>query len=122
MLGISLSAMVGKIMGGGRVKGAEKRSIKMPSRCQFTVFPLFISTLCSEIFVCTSLPICLPPRSLKHLQKHPPRIARPVMSHLHLKMKEYECYSCSFASAPQAEMGLFNPHIFCGFHALKLRA
>lgn len=45
---------LGKLWGeGGLKRGAEKRSIKMPSQCQFTVFPLFSSTLYSEIFVCT---------------------------------------------------------------------
>jgi len=38
---------------GGLKRGAGRRSIKMPFRCQFTVFLIFSSTLCREIFVCT---------------------------------------------------------------------
>lgn len=75
MLGISFGAVVGKMMGmgGGLKRGAEKRSIRMPSRFQFSIYSLFSATLCRLIFDCTlqlSLPICLPPRSLKRLQKH----------------------------------------------------
>lgn len=68
--------------------------------------PLFSTTLCSEIFVCTlqfSLPICVPPRSPKRLQKHS---WRPVKSHLHLKMKEYECI---FPKCPTGRNGFIQP-------------